>query len=81
MTQPEPDTTAPSAPQPPAAEELVCSAKDCREPASYALLWNNPKIHTPDRRKQWLACRAHRESLAAFLSARGFLRDIEPLAG
>jgi len=60
-----------------AAEELVCSAKGCREAARYTLLWNNPKIHTPDRRKQWLACPEHRESLAAFLSARGFLRDIE----
>ncbi len=74
MTQPDPDTQT-QAP----AEDLTCSARDCREPAGYALLWNNPKIHTPDRRKQWLACPAHRESLAAFLSARGFLRDIEPL--
>ncbi len=56
----------------------VCSAKDCREPAQWQLLWNNPKIHTPDRRKIWLACPAHRESLEAFLGARGFLRDTLP---
>ncbi|GAB3760496.1 acetone carboxylase [Microlunatus parietis] len=62
-------------------EPLICSAKGCQEAAGYTLLWNNPKIHTPDRRKQWLACPDHRESLAAFLSARGFLRDIEPVAG
>lgn len=58
---------------------LICSARDCREPAAYDLLWNNPKIHTPDRRKHWLACERHRESLSAFLSARSFLREVEDL--
>jgi len=43
------------------------------------LRWNNPKIHTPSRRKHWLACREHQESLSAFLSARGFLREVVPL--
>jgi len=33
----------------------VCSARGCGKPAQWALLWNNPKIHTPDRRKTWLA--------------------------
>ncbi|HZD98616.1 MAG TPA: hypothetical protein VE132_10715 [Micromonosporaceae bacterium] len=60
-------------------DELRCSAKGCRRPATYALRWNNPKLHTPDRRKTWLACDDHRESLAAFLDARGFLRDVAPL--
>jgi hypothetical protein len=54
----------------------ICSAKDCRQPAAYDLQWNNPKIHTPERRKHWLACDDHRDSLSAFLSARGFLRDV-----
>ncbi len=45
----------------------------------WALLWNNPKLHTPDRRKSWLACDEHRESLCEFLGARGFLRDVEPV--
>ena len=57
---------------------LVCSAKGCREPATWALRWNNPKLHPPERRKTWLACDEHRESLAGFLSARGFLRETEP---
>jgi hypothetical protein len=60
-------------------DELRCSAKGCRRPATYALRWNNPKLHTPDRRKTWLACDDHRESLAAFLDVRGFLRDVAPL--
>jgi hypothetical protein len=54
----------------------TCSAKGCREPATWALLWNNPKLHTPERRKTWLACEEHRESLAGFLGARGFLKDV-----
>ncbi len=60
-------------------EELICSARGCRAPAAYDVLWNNPKIHTPDRRKHWLACPDHRDSLSAFLSARGFLREVEAL--
>jgi hypothetical protein len=59
---------------------LLCSAKGCQAPAAWSLLWNNPKLHTPDRRKSWLACDAHKESLAGFLSARRFLRDIDPVA-
>jgi hypothetical protein len=57
--------------------DLICSAKGCREPAVWALRWNNPKLHTPDRRKTWLACEEHRESLSAFLRARSFLREVE----
>lgn len=53
----------------------MCSAKGCVAEASWALLWNNPKLHTPERRKVWLACEEHRESLAGFLGARDFLRD------
>ena len=36
--------------------DLVCSAKGCRKTAQWALLWNNPRLHTDDRRKTWLAC-------------------------
>ena len=43
-------------------------AKGCQRAAVWALLWNNPKLHTPDRRKIWLACDEHRESLADFLA-------------
>jgi hypothetical protein len=57
----------------PEPDRLLCSAKGCREPAMWAHLWNNPKLHTPDRRKVWLACDAHRPTLGEFLSLRGFL--------
>ena len=61
-------------------EPLICSARGCRNPAVHALRWNNPKLHTPDRRKTWLACDAHVTSLGDFLRARQFLREVEPLA-
>jgi hypothetical protein len=58
----------------------TCSAKGCQAAAVWALLWNNPKLHTPDRRKTWLACEDHRATLGDFLGARGFLRDVVPFA-
>ena len=60
--------------------DLVCSAKGCRRPAAWAHLWNNPKLHTPERRKVWLACDDHREHLSQFLDVRGFLRDVVPVS-
>lgn len=57
------------------SDELICSAKGCHNEATYELVWNNPKIHTPERRKIWLACNEHEESLRAFLSARGFWQE------
>jgi hypothetical protein len=63
-----------------AGEQLICSARGCRARAVHALRWNNPKLHTPDRRKTWLACDAHLPTLTQFLDARGFLREVESLA-
>ena len=59
----------------------TCSAKGCQLPAEHELGWNNPKVHTPDRRKVWLACEEHRQSLSDFLAARSFLRDVTPFVG
>jgi hypothetical protein len=59
--------------------ELVCSGKGCRADATCGLLWNNPKIHTPERRKVWLACDDHREYLSEYLSVRGFLKQVVPV--
>jgi hypothetical protein len=66
-------------PLPQGPDGLSCSARDCRQAAAWDLQWNNPKIHTPDRRKHWLACDEHRDSLGSFLSARGFLQETLPL--
>ncbi len=70
----------PGSPQPPqAAQQAVCSARGCRANGVWALRWNNPAVHPPERRKTWLACEDHRTSLSEFLSMRGFLRDVVPL--
>ena len=63
----------------PDAADATCSARGCHALARFDLQWNNPKIHTADRRKHWLACGDHQESLSRFLSARGFLRDVVAL--
>lgn len=60
---------------------LVCSAKRCRTAPRWALQWNNPKLHPPERRKTWLACDEHRQSLSDFLSLRGFLREVDAISG
>lgn len=61
------------------SEPLTCSAKGCQAEARHQVVWNNPRLHTPDRRKIWLACDEHEESLRAFLGARGFWRETLPL--
>jgi hypothetical protein len=66
-------------PRPDPVDDLVCSARGCRADAAWGLLWNNPRLHTPQRRKVWLACDAHREHLEQFLGARAFLRDTVPV--
>lgn len=60
-------------------DQPTCSAKGCPRPATWQLRWNNPKIHTPERRKIWLACSDHKQSLSDFLGARQFLKDVVPV--
>ncbi len=55
-----------------------CSAKGCLATATWEVLWNNPRIHTPERRKVWLACDDHRVTLGDYLGVRGMLRDTVP---
>lgn len=66
-------------PVPDSVGELVCSARGCRAEATWGLLWNNPRLHTPERRKVWLACEEHRPHLEQFLGARDFLRGTVPV--
>ncbi|MDO4898936.1 MAG: acetone carboxylase [Rothia sp. (in: high G+C Gram-positive bacteria)] len=58
---------------------LKCSRKGCLTEAKLQVLWNNPKIHEPSRRKVWLACEEHADYLQNFLVARGFWQATEPL--
>lgn len=60
-------------------EVPICSAKGCRRQATWAIQWNNPKIHPPERRKTWLACDEHRSYLTDFLNRRSFVREVEAL--
>ncbi|MDR8020249.1 hypothetical protein [Nesterenkonia aerolata] len=64
-------SAGPTAPQ--------CSRKGCRAAAAWQILWNNPKIHAPERRKVWLACEEHRQWLEHFLRQRLFWRSTEPM--
>ena len=56
-----------------------CSRKGCGAPASVRLLWNNPKIHTPERRKTWLACDEHADWLENYLTERLLFKERLPL--
>jgi hypothetical protein len=61
--------------------DLVCSARACGAPAVWALRWNNPRLHTLDRRKTWLACAEHLSALSEHLQVRGFLREVVAAEG
>jgi len=54
----------------------TCSRAGCPEPATWSIAWRNPKIHTEDRRKIWLACDEHVGYLREFLAARDFPLEV-----
>lgn len=51
---------------------VQCSAAGCPADAVWRVNWRNPRIHAADRVKVWLACDAHRSTLADYLGTRGF---------
>ena len=57
----------------------TCSRAGCREAAAWNVNWRNPRIHTPDRVKIWLACDEHRDYLSEYLAARDFPVVVTPL--
>lgn len=71
----------PNPPQNPNSPEdtVICSGKGCRAAAVWVLAWNNPKLHTPERRKTWLSCDDHLDHLTNFLDLRGFLKQVVTL--
>ncbi len=60
--------------------EIVCSRAGCRATALWQVVWRNPRIHTPERRKVWLACDEHVAYLREFLAARDFPVAVEARA-
>ncbi|GHF09387.1 hypothetical protein [Pseudolysinimonas yzui] len=52
--------------------DVQCSSAGCRADATWRVNWRNPRIHSADRVKVWLACGDHRDTLADYLATRGF---------
>jgi hypothetical protein len=52
--------------------DVQCSSAGCGAGAAWRVNWRNPRIHSADRVKVWLACADHRETLADYLATRGF---------
>ena len=57
---------------------LTCSRAGCGDTASWRIEWRNPRIHSADRVKVWLACGEHVEFLREFLEARDFPVRVVP---
>ncbi|WP_019179272.1 hypothetical protein [Microbacterium yannicii] len=68
------------APSEPAAD-ATCSRAGCRADARWRIDWRNPRIHSSDRTKTWVACDEHRDYLRDFLAARDFPVVVAALAG
>lgn len=49
-----------------------CSSAGCTADAVWRVNWRNPRIHSADRVKVWLACDDHRSTLSDYLGTRGF---------
>lgn len=49
-----------------------CSRAGCRRAAVKQIVWRNPRIHSEDREKIWLACDEHARFLRDYLAARDF---------
>ena len=60
--------------------DAVCSRAGCRDTARWRIDWRNPRIHTGDRTKTWVACDEHVGYLREFLAARDFPLSVRPLA-
>jgi hypothetical protein len=59
--------------------DAECSRAGCRALAEWRIEWRNPRIHTGDRRKTWVACREHVDYLRDFLAARDFPLEVSAL--
>ena len=62
------------------ADDAECSRAGCRAPAEWRIDWRNPRIHSADRRKTWVACDEHVSYLREFLAAREFPLEVSALA-
>lgn len=58
---------------------IRCSAAGCDADAGFRVNWRNPRIHSAERVKVWLACPDHRATLHDYLATRGFPVQVTPL--
>jgi hypothetical protein len=58
----------------------TCSRAGCRETAAWRIDWRNPRIHSEERVKTWVACDQHVAYLREFLAARDFPLTVGRLA-
>jgi hypothetical protein len=57
----------------------ACSRAACSADARWRIDWRNPRIHTGERFKPWLACDEHVDYLRDFLAAREFPLTVSAL--
>lgn len=50
----------------------TCSRAACGAPATWWVNWRNPRIHSEERVKVWLACDEHVDFLRDYLATRDF---------
>jgi hypothetical protein len=62
-----------------APDAPTCSRAGCSNPATTAVNWRNPRIHSTDRVKVWLACDQHVDYLRDYLGARDFPVLVAPI--
>ncbi len=60
-------------------ERVYCSRAGCESPATWNVNWRNPKIHSADRVKIWLACSDHVDFLHDYLTTHNFPVVVTPL--
>ncbi|AZS43560.1 hypothetical protein [Microbacterium oleivorans] len=56
-----------------------CSRAGCRRDAEWQVVWRNPRIHSADRRKVWVACPEHVDFLRDYLASRNFPVEVAVL--
>lgn len=60
-------------------ESQRCSRAGCGSAAQWNVNWRNPRIHSEDRVKVWLACDEHVDYLRDYLATRDFPVIVTPL--
>lgn len=60
-------------------KDLICSSRECENPAEFAITWSNPTLPF-GREKNWLTCADHCLELERYLDYRKFPLQTRTLA-